>query len=627
MISAGTHRLIEGLFDCASLGAMHLKGFPEPVVVWQVHGESTAESRFDALHARAVTPMVGRDREFGLLMHCWERVGGGEAQVALISGEAGVGKSRILHALRTTLEPSGPLMLTLYCSPYHQASALHPVINYYERLAGIAHDDSQAQKLAKLETAVGRERCGPGADGADRGDPAVDSARRPLRAAGSDAGAAEGADPASAHSPGQGHLAAKASALPRRGRALDRSDVVGTALAHDPCAEGISHASDRDVSHAHGEFPAAARDAVDAPAARPARPPAGGGVAAAQRGRPADVAKGECRDHRARRWHSAVCRGIEQGRDGVRAWRTWTATILRCAARAPEGVVPATLHDSLMARLDRMSLVKPVAQFAAVLGRVFTVQLLSAAAPRHWLPIDAAITALASAEIILPVQQGANPTYQFKHALLQDVAYQSLLRTTRREYHARIAHAIAEQFRDIAETQPEIVARHFTEAGLPDKAVDYWLKAGQRSTRLSSNLDAISHFERGLALVDLIEDPVERMRIEYKFCLALVTPLIASKGYTAPELERIFERALRLSEELGDTEEIFPVLYSRQAFELVGGQFDRAAAHAEEAIRLAKRNPLADSAAFAGRLFATLKLFQRRGDNRVRTTSADARPI
>jgi predicted ATPase len=263
-----------------------------------------------------------------------------------------------------------------------------------------------------------------------------------------------------------------------------------------------------------------------------------------------------------------------------------------------------------MARLDRMSPVKPVAQFAAVLGRVFTVQLLSAAAPPHWLPIDGAIAALASAEIILPVQLGANPTYRFKHALLQDVAYQSLLKATRRAYHTRIAHVIAERFGDIAETQPEVVARHFTEAELYDEAVAYWLKAGQRSTQRSSNLDAISHFERGLALVELMEDLVERPRMEYKFCLALVTPLIATKGYAAPELERLFERALRLSEEIGDTEEIFPVLYSRQAYELVGGQFDRAAAHAEEAIRLAERNPLANSAAFAGRLFATLKLFQ-----------------
>ena len=262
-----------------------------------------------------------------------------------------------------------------------------------------------------------------------------------------------------------------------------------------------------------------------------------------------------------------------------------------------------------MARLDRMSLVKPIAQFAAVLGRVFTVQLLSAAAPRHWQAIDTAITALAAAEIILPIQLSANPTYQFKHALLQDVAYQSLLRTTRREYHGRIAHVIAEQFRDIADTQPEIVARHFTEAGLPDQAVGYWLKAGQHATRLSSNLDAISHFDRGLALLDLIADSSERLRLEYKFCLALLTPLIAAKGYTAPELERIFERALLLSEEIGDTEEIFPALYSRQVFELVIGRFDRAAVHAEEAIQLARRNPSSDSAAFAGRLLATLKLF------------------
>ena len=168
---------------------------------------------------------------------------------------------------------------------------------------------------------------------------------------------------------------------------------------------------------------------------------------------------------------------------------------------------------------------------------------------------------------------------------------------------------IAEQFRDIADTQPEIVARH-TEAGLPDQAVGYWLKAGQHATRLSSNLDAISHFDRGLALLDLIANSSERLRLEYKFCLALLTPLIAAKGYTAPELERIFERALLLSEEIGDTEEIFPALYSRQVFELVIGRFDRAAVHAEEAICSPDATPH-PSAAFAGRLLGAtrLKLF------------------
>ena len=609
VISASTHRLTEGLFDCASLGKLHLKGFTEPVVVWQVHGESVAESRFDAMHSRTLTPMVGRDRELGLLMHCWERVGAGEAQAALISGEAGVGKSRILNALRAMLKPRGPYILTLYCSPYHQASALHPVINHYERLAGIAHDDSHAQKLAKLETLLVEngavlEQAVPilatllSIPFGDRyatldltpehlkeqtlqllirriGDISLQKAVLFL------VEDAHWIDPTTSE------------LLSRMIPALKTSPVFLVVTSRTP-TDNFKLQHETPLMH----LPVARLDRQQAEqllrhnvGGRPMSPKVSAEIIARADGIPLFVEE----------LSKAV---MESGLADV------DSDDAAVRGASPGGVVPATLHDSLMARLDRMSPVKPVAQFAAVLGRVFTVQLLSAAAPRHLLPIEGAITALASAEIILPVQLGANPTYQFKHALLQDVAYQSLLKATRRAHHARIAHVIAEQFGDIAQTQPEIVARHFTEAELYDKAVAYWLKAGQRSSQRSSNLDAISHFERGLALVEFMEDLVERPRIEYKFCVALVTPIIATKGYTAPELERLFERALGLSEEIGDTEEILPVLYSRQAYELVGGQFDRAVAHAEEAIRIAERNPLADSAAFAGRLLATLRLFQ-----------------
>ena len=609
VISTSTHRLTEGLFECTSLGKLHLKGFTEPVVVWQVHGESTAESRFDAMHSRALTPMVGRDRELGLLMQCWERVGAGDVQVALISGEAGVGKSRILNALRAMLNPKGPYILTLYCSPYHQASALHPVINLYERLAFMAHDDSHAQKLAKLETLLVEngavlEQAVPivatllSIPFGDRyatlkltpeqlkeqtlqllirriGDMSL---QKPVLFLVEDA---HWIDPTTLELLSRMIPALKTSRVflivtfrtPTDNFKLQHE----TPSLHLPVARLDRQQAEQLLRHNVG--------------GRPMSPKVSAEIIARADGIPLFVEE----------WSKAVMESGLADVDGDDA---------AVRGASPGGVVPATLHDSLMARLDRISLVKPVAQFAAVLGRVFTVQLLSAAVPPHWPPIDGAIAALASAEIILPVQLGANPAYQFKHALLQDVAYQSLLKTTRRDYHARIAHVIAEQFGDIAETQPEIVARHFTEAELYDEAVAYWLKAGQRSTQRSSNLDAISHFERGLALVELMGDLVERPRTEYKFCLALITPLIATKGYTAPELERLFKRALRLSEEIGDTEEILPVLYSRQAYELVGGQFDRAAAHAEEAIRIAERNPLADSAAFAGRLFATLKLFQ-----------------
>ena len=570
--------------------------------------------------------MVGRDREFGLLMHCWERAGGGEAQVALISGEAGVGKSRLLHALRTTLEPSGPLMLTLYCSPYHQASALHPVINYYERLAGIAHDDSPTQKLAKLETLLLEngavlEQTAPilatllSIPLGDRYAP-LDltpeqlkeqtlhllisrvrdiSLQTPVLCLVEDA---HWIDPTTSE------------LLSRMIPALKTSRMLLIVTSRKP-TENFHLQHETPLVH----LPLARLDRQQAEellrhnaAGRPMSPKVSAEIIARADGIPLFVEE----------LSKAVMEFGLPDEDGDGA---------ALHGSAPEAVVPATLHDSLMARLDRMSLVKPVAQFAAVLGRVFTVQLLSAAAPRHWQPIDAAITALASAEIILPVQLGANPTYQFKHALLQDVAYQSLLRTTRREYHGRIAHVIAEQFRDIAETQPEIVARHFTEAGLPDKAVGYWLKAGQHATRLSSNLDAISHFERGMALLDLIDDSSERVRIEYKFCLALVTPLIAAKGYTAPELERIFERALLLSEEIGDTEEIFPALYSRQVFELVIGRFDRAAVHAEEAIQLAKAQPLVRFRCFRRQASGDVEVVSRRDDKRKRTTSAVSCPV
>jgi class 3 adenylate cyclase/predicted ATPase len=609
VISAGTHRLTEGLFDCASLGKLHLKGFPEPVVAWQVHGTSMAESRFDAMHSRALTPMVGRDRELGLLMDCWERVGAGEAQVALLSGEAGVGKSRMLNALRAMLHPSGPYVLTLYCSPYHQASALHPVINHYERFAGIVHDDSDAQKLAKLETLLAQT----GATLEETVPIAATLLSIPF-----------------------GHRYAKLKLTPEQLKeqtlqllirrigdiSLQKPVLFLVEDAHwiDPTTLELVSRMIPALKTSRVFLIVTLRTPTDSFRLPQDTPTLHLPVARLDRQQAQQLLRDNLGD---RSMSPKVSAEIIARADGNPLFvEELSKAVLEsgladvdgddAALRGapPASIVPATLHDSLMARLDRMSLVKPVAQFAAVLGRVFTLQLLSAAAPPHWIPIDSAITTLASAEIILPLQLGANPTYQFKHALLQDVAYQSLLKVTRRAYHARIAHVIAQKFGDLAETQPEIVARHFTEAELYDEAVAYWLKAGQRSTQRSSNLDAISHFERGLALVELTEDLVERPRIEYKFCVALVTPLIATKGYNAPELERLFERALRLSEEIGDTEEILPVLYSRQAYELVGGQFDRAAVHAEEAIRIAERNPLVDSAAFAGRLFATLKLFR-----------------
>ena len=607
LIGAGTHRLIGGLFDCVSLGTQSLKGYPTELTVWQVRGEGAAEGRFDALHARAASPMIGRDHELGLLADCWQRAVAGTAQVALISGEPGVGKSRLLHALRAELEPSEAYILTLFCSTYHQSSALYPVINHYERTAGIVYDDPPERKLEKLEDLLRQNDADLNATApllatllsipfAHRYDELKltpeqlkertltlligrirDVARRrPVLCLVEDV---HWIDPTSSE------------LLSRMIAALTQSTVFVVLTCRTP--------ADRFATQDGTPLLHVPLTRLDRPHAELLLRHSTGGRAMSREMRDAIIARADGVPLFVEELSKAVLEfGLQDARRG-------TGT----RGPPPEELVPATLHDSLMARLDRMSLVKPVAQLAAVLGRVFTVQLLSAVAPQHWQPIDAAIAALAAAEIILPVHEGAQPAFRFKHALLQDVAYQSLLRTTRRDYHARIARALDEQFADLAETQPEVVARHFSEAGLAEKAVQYWLRAGQRSVRSSANLEALSQFERGRGLLDQIADADERSRLEFRLTLAQLTPLIAVKGYASPENEAAFERAIVLGEALGDTEAIFPALFSRQSFKIVFGRIDQALVHTDELMRLARRHPNSETGAFAPMKLGIVKLF------------------
>ena len=604
VISAGTQRLVRGLFNCASLGAMQLKGFPTPVPVWEVHGESAAESRFDARHARAVTPMVGRERELDLLMDCWERAVGGDAQVALISGEAGVGKSRMLRALRTALEPSQPNVLSLYCSAYHQASALHPIVNYYERLAGIVHNDAAEQRLAKLETLL-------------RSSGAVLEQTVPIVASLLSIPLGDRYVP----------LGLTPEQLKERTLELLIQRIRDSALQQPVlCLIEDVHWIDPTLSQLISRMIAALKT-FPVFLIVTSRTPAETlwlqdetalthlSLARLDRVQAETLLRHSVGGRAMSREVSAE---IIERADGIPLFvEELSKTVVEFAVAdagsdgkaPPEAVVPATLYDSLMARLDRMSPVKPVAQLAAVIGRSFSVQLLSAVAPPELQPIDAAIDALAAAEIILPLHQSIEPAYQFKHALLQDVAYQSLLRTTRRKYHALVARTLDERFSEMAGMQPEIVARHFTEAGITDKAIGYWLQAGQRAIASSSNLEAISHFRRGLGLLNQIADPDERARVELRFTLALLTPLIAVKGYASPEIEAVFERAIALGEAIGETEEIFPALYSRQAFDIVIGRFDLALLHVEHGMELAKRHPRSELGAFASMKLGVLKLY------------------
>ena len=260
----------------------------------------------------------------------------------------------------------------------------------------------------------------------------------------------------------------------------------------------------------------------------------------------------------------------------------------------PPLAIPATLSDSLMARLDRLGTAKTVAQLGATLGRAFSYDALQAIAPLDEPELRGELTRLVQAGILNQSDRGSHVTYVFKHALLQDAAYQSLLRSTRRTYHAKIARNLGERAPETLETQPELLAHHYTEAGLVHEALGLWLRAAQRATERSANAEAIGHVTRGLELLGTLRDPAERDTYELTLQIALGVPLIATRGYAAPEVEQAFTRARDLCQRLGDTPALFPVLWGKWAFDLVRGSFGTAHQLAEQLLALAQRDAQPD---------------------------------
>ncbi len=257
------------------------------------------------------------------------------------------------------------------------------------------------------------------------------------------------------------------------------------------------------------------------------------------------------------------------------------------AGPLPPLAIPTTLHDSLMARLDRLAPVKEVAQIGAVIGREFSHELLAAVADRPEPQLHAALDQLVTSELVFRRGTPPEATYSFKHALVQDAAYQSLLKSKRQQLHARIAEALEGQFPETAETQPEVLAQHFTDAGLAERAIPYWRRAGELAAARSANVEAIAHLSKGLELVGTLPEAPEQLDEELALRLAIGGPLIATKGNAAPEVERTYSRAWALCEQLGRSDELFPVLRGLWTNHLVRGEFRRAHDLAERLVVLA----------------------------------------
>ena len=583
VIAPATHHLVSGLFEHKDLGSHDLKGISTPVQAWRVVGETAAESRFDAAHAAGITPLVGREEEIGLLLKRWDQAKDGDGQVVLLSGEAGVGKSRILRSFRERLEDELRNRVLYYCSPYHQNSAFYPAIDQLERGLRFGKEDGAAAKLDKLEAALG-----------DLGLPVAEIA--PLLASLLSLPA------------GDRYAPPPVGAEEMKKKILEALVTVFEAMAsQDPVLMVIEdvHWIDPSTLELLGLLIEHLRSArvVLVVTYRPEFDSPWGGHA---------HVTGLTLNRLSRKESAAMIAKVAGGKalpeevlgeivaktDGVPLFvEELTKTVLESdlledagdryvlSGPLPPLAIPASLKDSLMARLDRLAPVKEVAQLAATLGRTFSQELLAAVSPMKDEELEDALSQLLNAGLIYRHGLPPQVTYEFKHALVQDVAYQSLLKGSRLQFHKRIAHALEERF---PETEPELLAHHFTEAGLTERAVGYWHRAGRRAAERSANLEAIAHLTRGLDLVKGLPETPERAGRELGLHLTLGPALMAVKGFSAPEVERVYLRARELCPQVGEPAQLFTVTWGLWLISQQRGQLDTAQGLADEVLALAE---------------------------------------
>jgi class 3 adenylate cyclase/predicted ATPase len=564
VIAESTRRLIGGLFDLRDLGLQDLKGMTEPVAAFAALRASSVASRFEALHAGSLTALVGREKETELLLQCWSRAKSDQGQVVLLSGEAGIGKSRLTAALLEAVAPELRTRMRYFCSPQHTDSALYPIIGQMERAAGLARDDSVRMKLDKLDALLAQTTT-------SKPDAALFAEMLSLPS--------DGRYPVLDLLPQQ-----------RRQRLLDALIGRTAELARQNPVLMIfedAHWTDPTSLEALGRTVERIRNlrVLLLVTSRPEFAPPWIGrphVTVLPLNRLAQRDVDAMIDHviRDRSLPASIRQEIIERTDGIPLFvEEMTKAVLEAGSEAvaasrveaippPALAVPASLHATLMARLDRLGSAKEVAQIGAAIGRELPHALLATVVRKPESELNLALDRLIQAGLLLP--QGAAPyaSYLFKHALVQDAAYGTLLRGPRRALHARIAETIENQFTEIAENQPELLARHCTEAGLVEKAAGLWGKAGQRSLARSALVEAAEQLTRALAQVASLPSTPALRRETIKFQVALITPLIHLKGYAAPETKAAAEKARLLIEQaaaLGETPEdpllLFSVLY------------------------------------------------------------------
>jgi class 3 adenylate cyclase/predicted ATPase len=588
VISAVTARLVHGTFALEDMGTHALHGVAEPVGGSRVRG-LLATSNHDEEFVTARMPfLVGREEESGLLRRRWEQSKAGLGQVVFISGEAGIGKSSLVEGLRVQVRAAGMPRIAFRCSPYHSNSALYPVITHIEHLLQFESGDSPAAKLAKLEAGLRPYRL-----------PLAEMV--PLLAG-----------LLSVPLPAEQYAALTLTPQQQKQQTLDtlvawleaeaerQPVLVAWEDLHwaDPTTleylgllvEQVPTVPMLHVLTYRPEFspPWPPRSHITPLVLnRLERPQVEALITQRAEGKPLPA---------------EVVQYIVDKTDGVPLYVEELTKMLLASPLLREEAdqyvltgplhavaIPDTLQDALMARLDQLNRAKEVAQLGAVLGREFAYELVQAIAPQDEETLQAELAQLVAAEVLYQRGRPPRARYLFKHALIQDAAYASLLKSTRQQVHQQIAQVLEAHFPTLVETQPELLAHHYTAAGCHEPAVSYWQRAGQHASERLAHLEAISHLNTGIELLKSLPETPQRTQHALTLHIALGAALIITKGQAAPEVEHAYTQARTLCQQVGETPQLAPVLLGLWRFYLVRSQFHTAREFGEALLRLAQR--------------------------------------
>ena len=588
VISAATQRLVAGLFETDDRGLHELKGISTPQSLYRVTAETGIQSRFEVAVRAGLTPLVGREDELGVLYERWTQAQAGEGQAVLVSGEPGIGKSRLMQELRERVVSEGAISITFQCSAYHQNSALYPITAHLQRLLQLTPDDTPETKRAKLQLLLGNYRF-PQTDTLPllaallsfphlEGVPSLTMSpqkRKQLTQAALVAWLIEETEQQAVYNVWEDLHWADPSTL----------EVLELLLSQVPTTQLFAVLTFRPEFvppwSSHSYVSQLTLNRLGQPQVNAMVKQVTGGKALPEE----------------------VVEQIMTKTDGVPLFvEELTKMVMESGLvqtvnnhyelTGPVSAlsIPATLHDSLMARLDRLATAKEVAQLGATIGREFSYELLQAVSVLGEARLQQGLQQLVDAELVY--QRGLPPQarYTFKHALVQDTAYQSLLKRTRHQYHHQIAQVLKEQFLEIVDAQPELVAHHYTEAGFIEQAIGYWQQAGQCAVERSANSEAVSHLTTGLELFKTLPDISQRAEQELLLQLPLGTAYLMTKGYGVPEVGQTYNRARELCQQQGDIPRLIPALLGLSRFYGAKADYHTARPLGEQLLRIARQN-------------------------------------